>query len=208
MVEDLNQTHPEFLEQESQTPAPAHAPHMPVWLWVIPALFALGALGLAFKLFQESTTSASVLNNGRTLVSGGPAPEFQLQTSDGNMVSLSDYRGKAVMLNFWATWCAPCRSEMPDMEKVYKEKLGQDVVILAVNVQEAQVPVQAFVDRFSLTFPILMDVNGDLVEEYGIQSLPTSYFIDKQGRIASFSLGALNESAISRRIEDALRIGS
>jgi len=163
-------------------------------------------LVVSFKVLQGDNASASNLSAATRPVSGEPAPDFTVQTLDGKYVSLSDFRGKTVLLNFWATWCPPCRSEMPDMEKVYRERLDKDVVILAVDVQEAAVPVQAFVDRFGITFPILMDVSGDIAKLYGVQSLPTSYFIDKQGRITSFSLGALNESAISRRIDQALEL--
>ncbi len=206
--EEIIHTHPELLEKEQAKEEESHGQpgKTPVWLWLVPLLLSAAALVVSFKVLQGDNASASNLSAATRPVSGEPAPDFTVQTLDGKYVSLSDFRGKTVLLNFWATWCPPCRSEMPDMEKVYRERLDKDVVILAVDVQEAAVPVQAFVDRFGITFPILMDVSGDIAKLYGVQSLPTSYFIDKQGRITSFSLGALNESAISRRIDQALEL--
>nr|WP_070121368.1 redoxin domain-containing protein [Bacillus marinisedimentorum] len=126
------------------------------------------------------------------LQKGDMAPDFELETLGGEAVKLSDYRGKKVLVNFWATWCPPCRAEMPDMEKFYNDK---DVEILAVNLTETEgTPgdVQPFVDDFGLTFPILMDTSSDVSSKYRISPIPTSYFIDTKGRIASVSLGAMN----------------
>ena len=206
--EEVIQTHPELLESEQakEEESQGQPAKPPLWLWLVPLLLAVAALVVSFKVLQGDNASASNLSVAGRPVSGEPAPDFAAQTLEGKHVSLADFRGKTVLLNFWATWCPPCRSEMPDMEKIYRERLDKDVVILAVDVQEAAVPVQAFVDRFSITFPILMDVSGDIAKLYGIQSLPSSYFIDAQGRITSFNLGAMNESAISRRIDQAVEL--
>ncbi len=126
------------------------------------------------------------------LQKGDMAPDFELETLGGEAVKLSDYRGKKVLINFWATWCPPCRAEMPDMEKFYNDK---DVEILAVNLTETEGSpddVQPFVNEFGLTFPVLMDRTSDVSSTYRISPIPTSYFIDTKGRIASVSLGAMN----------------
>lgn len=206
--DEVIQTHPELLEKEQAKEEESHGQpgKTPAWFWLVPLFLAVAALVVSFKVLQGDNASASTLSVAAHPVSGGPAPNFTAQTLDGKHVSLADFRGKTVLLNFWATWCPPCRSEMPDMEKVYRERLDKDVVILAIDVQEADVPIQGFIDRFSITFPILMDVSGDIAKLYGIQSLPSSFFIDKQGRVTSFNLGAMNESAIARRIDQALEL--
>lgn len=175
-------------------------------LWtVLPLLLAVVAIGLAAKLFADSQGSQSVALPGAVtspykFTAGTPAPDFSLQSVDGGSVSLADFRGKTLVVNFWATWCPPCRSEMPDMEQVYTER-KDDVVVLAVNVQEARAPVRDFADKYRLSFPILMDTAGEVTQSFGVQSLPTTFFIDKEGKVASFNMGALNKSAIGRKLE-------
>jgi peroxiredoxin len=94
---------------------------------------------------------------------------------------------------------------MPDMEQVYQEKKQDGFTVLAVNIQEARDPVSQFVNRFGLTFPILMDASGEVTQKYGIYSLPSSYFIDREGRITEVNVGALSKAAISRKVEAILR---
>ena len=175
-------------------------------LTFIPVLLGLVALGLAAKLFLDSQPGSSsvalpgAVTSPYKFTAGAPAPEFSLQSLDGRMVSLNDFRGKSVVVNFWATWCPPCRSEMPDMEQIARER-ADDVVVLAVNVQEAREPVRRFVDQYGLTFPIVLDTSGDVTQSFGVQSLPTSFFVDREGRVAAFNMGALNKSAIARKLE-------
>lgn len=171
---------------------------------ILPLLLAVVAVGLAAKLFIDSQDASSVSLPGAVtspykFTAGMPAPEFTLQSAEGSQVSLADFRGKKVVVNFWATWCPPCRSEMPDMEQIHKER--NDVVVLAVNVQEAKPPVRDFADKYGLTFRIPMDTAGEVTKTFGIQSLPTTFFIDPEGNVASFNMGALNKSAIARRLD-------
>ncbi len=126
------------------------------------------------------------------LEQGNIAPDFKLKTLDGEVVKLSDFRGEQIMLNFWATWCPPCRAEMPDLQKLYEEK---DVVILAVNLLESEESiedVEQFVEDFTLTFPIVLDSEGNVAKIYQIQPIPTSYMIDEEGRIQNKAIGPLN----------------
>ncbi|WP_102027643.1 peroxiredoxin family protein [Salirhabdus sp. Marseille-P4669] len=123
---------------------------------------------------------------------GNLAPDFELTTLSGETVRLSDYRGKKVMINFWATWCPPCRAEMPDMQEFYEK---QDVEILAVNLTQTEAntsDVEAFKEEFGLTFPILLDEDLTVATEYRIRPIPTSYMVDSQGIIQFEALGALN----------------
>src|SRR5690625_2621225 len=126
------------------------------------------------------------------LVAGNIAPDFELETSDGETVKLSDFRGKRVMVNFWATWCPPCRAEMPDIQKFYENK---DVVILAVNLIDSRPDeaenVEPFVDDYGLTFPVLLDKRSEVAGLYQIQPIPTNFLIDSSGRIHNVAYGAL-----------------
>src|SRR5699024_4229240 len=114
---------------------------------------------------------------------GKLAPEFELETLSGETVHLSDYRGKSVILNFWATWCPPCRAEIPDFQKLYN---NHDVVILAVNLTQSEQSVShvtEFVSDFEMTFPVLMDEQANVSTTYQIKAYPTSYMIDSNGYI-------------------------
>ncbi|WP_368654279.1 redoxin domain-containing protein [Ornithinibacillus sp. 4-3] len=122
---------------------------------------------------------------------GDMAPDFHLTTLDGEEVALSDYRGSRVWINFWATWCPPCRAEMPDMEEFYKQN---DVEILAINLTETEPStnqVQRFVDEYGLTFPILLDEVIEVATAYKIQPIPTSFMLDSEGVIQFKSFGPL-----------------
>ncbi len=121
-----------------------------------------------------------------------PAPEFTLKDLNGREVSLKDHRGKIVFLNFWATWCPPCRDEMPSMEKLYNEFRKEDFVILAIDLQESERRVKAFRDEFKLNFPILLDSDGMIGLAYGVRSIPTTYLVDREGYLIGGALGARN----------------
>ncbi|MED3623615.1 peroxiredoxin family protein [Neobacillus thermocopriae] len=135
----------------------------------------------------ESTNTTSATKEGLSV--GAKAPDFELKTLSGDSVKLSDLKGKKVMLNFWATWCPPCKEEMPAMEKLHKEA-GEDLLILAVNI-DPHLDVQGFVNENKLTFPILLDTDDTVNEKYQILSIPTTYFIDSKGIIRHVSLGSM-----------------
>lgn len=117
------------------------------------------------------------------------APAFTLQTLDGQPVSLSDYRGKVVLLNFWYTGCAPCREETPALQRAYQQLADQGLVVLGVNVREneragqnGEQDIRAFVDQYGVSYPIVLDLNREVGSEYQVLVLPTSIFIDQHGR--------------------------
>jgi len=116
-------------------------------------------------------------------------PDFTLKTLSGKETSLSDYRGKIVFLNLWATWCPPCRQEMPSMEKLYQKFKNKDFVILAVSMREKQGTVEKFVKNNKLTFPVLLDSKGKVGRDYMATSIPTTYLINKQGEIIGRAVG-------------------
>ncbi|MBN8210106.1 TlpA family protein disulfide reductase [Bacillus sp. NTK071] len=132
---------------------------------------------------------------------GQIAPNFKLQTLDEETVQLSDYRGERVIINFWATWCPPCRAEIPDFQKLYEKK---DVEILAVNLtetEESTEEVKGFIKEFGMTFPVLMDVSSDVSTTYQVRAYPTSYMIDSDGRIQFVAMGALNYDLMVQEYE-------
>jgi DsbE subfamily thiol:disulfide oxidoreductase len=109
------------------------------------------------------------------------APDFTLATPDGRKMSLKDYRGKVVFLNFWATWCPSCRTEMPDMDKLYREFKGKGLEIVAVNVKDKRDDAMGFVKNMKLTYPIMMDPEGEIGLLYGAWGMPATYLIDRKG---------------------------
>lgn len=132
---------------------------------------------------------------------GNKAPDFQLQTLTGDRVKLSDFRGNRVMINFWATWCPPCRAEMPDMESFHQDK---DVVILAVNLTDTEASlenIEMFSDDYKLTFPILLDENLEVATLYMIQPIPTTYMVDSNGIISYKAFGAMNYDLMVQEFE-------
>jgi len=120
---------------------------------------------------------------------GGKAPDFELLDLDGKIHKLSDYQGQPVMLNFWATWCGPCRSEMPYLEEVYTE-WKEDLIFFAVNVGESSTDIIAFMDFYSFEMPVLLDSAKTVSHKYGISGIPTTYFIDEDGIIQNRVVGA------------------
>ncbi len=119
------------------------------------------------------------------------APAFTLEDMDGERHSLGDYRGKVVMLNFWATWCPPCRREIPSMESIYQDLEEQGFVVLAVNEFEEVDHVFAYMGQLSVfpSFPILFDSDSKVSQLYGVKGLPTTLLIDKQGRVVYRAVG-------------------
>ncbi|AGX05080.1 MULTISPECIES: TlpA disulfide reductase family protein [Bacillaceae] len=132
---------------------------------------------------------------------GNKAPDFTLTDLEGKTVSLSDYKGKRVFLNFWASWCPPCKAEMPDMQELYEEKAIGDFEILAVNmtfIEKNKGDEMDFVKDHGLTFPIPLDVKGQVMGEYEIMAYPTSFFIDSDGIIRSRVMGAVDKDFIEK----------
>lgn len=117
------------------------------------------------------------------------AYDFTVKDSDGKQHRLSDYRGKLVILNFWATWCPPCREEMPSMNRAHKKLVNDDIVILAVNVGEDEDTVFEFTGNYPVDFPLLMDRSGEVVQHYPAMALPTTYIISPTGMVTHRTIG-------------------
>jgi len=121
--------------------------------------------------------------------SGSEAPGFTLATPEGQTLALSSFRGRVVFLNFWATWCPPCRLEMPSMERLHQEFKDQGLAILAVDIEESPKLVAKFMREFRLTFPALLDSDSRVSSRYAVRGLPTTVLIDRRGRIAGRAIG-------------------
>ena len=142
-----------------------------------------------------------------------PAVDFELQDQYGNLHTLKDYEGKTIFLNFWATWCPPCRAEMPDIQKLYENysREGDEALIVLgvaapeMGQEKSEEEIKAFLEENGYTYPVLMDLSGELFYQYGIQAFPTTFMIDRDGNIFGYISGQLTmemmESIISQTME-------
>lgn len=133
---------------------------------------------------------------------GNAAPDFALTTLNGTEARLSDYLGRTVVINFWATWCPPCKAEMPHMEKFFQQ-FNADAVVLAVNLTHTETNSKAvaeFVDKHELSFPILLDEQALVSEQYRISAYPTTYIIDKQGIVQQVHQGAVSYETLKKSL--------
>ncbi len=134
------------------------------------AILTILAAAVVYTLYGHLTSDEK-----KALASGDIAPDFVLEDLNGKPYRLSDYRGKGVLLNFWGTYCKPCKDEMPAMDRQYQIYKDQGVEILAVNVGEAELAIEKFINDYDLTFPVIVDESGDVQRAYGIFPLPATY---------------------------------
>lgn len=132
-----------------------------------------------------------------------PYHDFTLENLEGEQVSLSDFDGQTILLNFWALWCGPCVREMPSMEKLYEDLKDEGFVIIAVDLGDSKASVEKYVARAELTFPVLLDKTQEIGSIYGASSIPLSYIIDTEGYIVGAALGTLNWN--TAKIKEMLR---
>jgi peroxiredoxin len=178
------------------------------------AILALAVVILVVNIWKPTSTESEKKTTNQTeettettedipgaklssLREGAEAPDFELNTLDGKTIKLSDYRGKKVILNFWATWCPPCKAEMPHMQNFYEEYNDQGVEILAVNLtnmDKGVEEVQKFIDDYGLTFTIPLDEEGDAGTTYQAFTIPTSYILDENGVITKKIVGPMDEN--------------
>ncbi|MBT6295170.1 MAG: TlpA family protein disulfide reductase [Nitrospina sp.] len=140
----------------------------------------------------EDIQTKEIFNAKKSSV-GYFAPSFKLRNIKGNYESLESYRGEVVVLNFWATWCTPCRIEMPSFEKLYRRYRSEGVTVLAITLDKnSENKIKSFVDEYGLSFPILLDEKGEVERLYPSMTIPFTYIIDRQGRIVARVDGAKN----------------
>jgi cytochrome c biogenesis protein CcmG, thiol:disulfide interchange protein DsbE len=184
-------------------------------LLLSPRRFA--TLILVVVVFGGCWMAGSLLSPDQPAAKAGPsaqvgfaAPEFALPSSTSATASLSAQSGKVVMINLWASWCPPCRAEMPAVQNVYVKYRDAGFVVLAVNVtnQDDESAALAFARSLGLTFPILFDRSGTASRDYRLNSLPTSYFVGRDGVIREIVIGGATQAAIESRVKRLLSGGS
>jgi cytochrome c biogenesis protein CcmG/thiol:disulfide interchange protein DsbE len=166
------------------------------------------AIGLVVLLFALLAWSL-VRDKGGDLAASAArgerpqAPDFTLERlDDDGTLTLSSLRGKAVVLNTWASWCIPCKEEAPYLEQIWRDNRDRGVVVLGVNAKDLRSDARRFVDRFDLTFPVVRDGSGDAIEKYGVTGFPETFVLDREGRVVQAFVGAVNGD------EDKVRLRS
>jgi peroxiredoxin len=176
---------------------------------ILGSLLGLTVLTALLGLYQwnsaRQSAAAKIAEQSRPALKGTPqsrAPDFELVTLDGTTARLSDLRGKVVLLNFWATWCPPCKAEMPDQEALYREYgPSQDFLVVGINYEEDAPPVGAFIRERGLTFPVWLDRKGEVAAKLGVRGLPVSFIIDREGLIRDAWNGQIAREAMLARLQ-------
>ncbi len=164
--------------------------------------------GLVWIFASVDKTGASTAGRIPAPQKGFLAPDFALKTPTGQTYTLSQLKGKAVLVNIWATWCPPCRAEMPTIQKFYQQYQSQGLVVLGVNAtaQDNPLDIVPFVTQYGLTFPILLDETNDLGSKYNLRSLPSSFFVNRDGTIADVVIGGpMSDALLQTDIETILK---
>jgi peroxiredoxin len=165
-------------------------------------------LGLVWIFVSADKTGTSTSGLIPAPQQGFLAPDFELKTTTGETIRLSDLHGQGVLVNLWATWCPPCRAEMPAIEKIYNEYKDDGLVVLAINMtyQDTFSNIAPFVHEYDLTFPILLDETGSVGSAYQLRSLPSSFFINREGIINEVVIGGpMAEALLRTRVEEILK---
>ena len=184
--------------------------------WAVRGLLAIAILGLLITQgcatstqYTEREGQENTGANGSELAPapeiGHPAPDFILSDIEGNPFRLSDLRGKVVFINFWATWCPPCRAEMPEIEAVYQEYKDKDVVVVGVDILETRDEVTQFVQQGGYSWTFVLDTTGQVSASYKITAIPASFFLDTEGIIRAVTIGAMTKRAMEAKLATAMR---
>ncbi len=180
--------------------SPAHITRLATYA----AILIAGLFWIWFSKAPPGSTTSGEIPAPRA---GFLAPDFSLPNEDGEFIQLSDLKGQPVLLNIWATWCPPCRAEMPAMESVYQDYRAEGFTIVAVNAadQDNFESAKEFVRANGLTFPVVFDESGQVSRQYQVRALPTSFFIDAQGIIQEVVVGGpMSEALLRIRVEQLM----
>lgn len=168
-------------------------------------MIGMGLIGIAimFLLLKTQPTTSTTASSDFSAVPVKvdlASPKLDLATLDGVPVSLTDYKGKVVLVNLWATWCPPCREEMPTLEKFYQKYKANGFELVAINQEESKEVVQPFVKEFSLSFPVWLDPDYLAQREFNTANLPSSYVIDRNGRVRLSWIGRISENRLEEYV--------
>lgn len=163
---------------------------------IVSAIVGLGVLALLALAFLSPS-------GGRPR-QGDPAPDFAVVLFDGSEVSLSDLRGQVVVLNFWASWCTPCRREAPELQAVWEMYEGKGVVFLGLSYKDAKDASRAFIEEFGITYPNGADPRGKISRTYGLIAVPETFVIDAEGKVAWFHIGEVQSDELARRLAQTI----
>jgi peroxiredoxin len=176
-----------------------------------PAYIVISVFAISLCTLWVFYSRVDLINDGSLSFStpkeGFLAPDFELENQNGEMKRLSEFQGSPVLVNFWASWCAPCRAEMPDIQNLHEKYSDDGLVILAVNStsQDSVSKATQFVDSLHLTFPILFDTSGSVSETYQVRALPTTFFIDRYGVINEIVVGGpMSPALLQTRVNKLL----
>ncbi len=169
--------------------------------------FGFLAIGIAFLLLMDQSSSAASAQDFSTVPVqvDYPAPDLNLTTLGGDPVSLSDYLGQVVLVNLWATWCPPCREEMPTLQAFYEKYKSEGFVLIAIDQGEALPQVNPFVTEFKLTFPVWLDTGSEAGRVFETMNLPSSYVIDRTGRVRLMWIGGISKKNLEKYVPDVIK---
>jgi len=163
------------------------------------AILVLAVVIAGFTVFLATGLigrSSATGRSGEELVGKAP-PWFAAPKIDGGIVTLDQYQGSPLIINFWASWCPPCRDETPDIEDMWKSRMDEGLVVIGVNVQDSEEEAKNYLSEFSVTFPNVLDSDGRITVEYGVTGLPVTFFISRDGRVAGRWVGSISESRLA-----------
>ena len=176
-------------QETAQTPNPQGKGNVSLTIWIVVGLGLVALVAFGFLSPRVSRPQP-----------GEPAPGFSLPLFDGSEVSLGDLRGQVVVLNFWASWCAPCRAEAPGLQSVWEQYEDRGVVFLGVTYKDAEAASLEFVETFGITYANGVDAQGRISRAYGVVAVPETFIIDRDGDVAWVHIGAVKADALSREL--------
>ena len=182
---------------ETSPPVGARGSRWPPYHWLVVAVFLLvvGGYLLAVRGSDQGISSQP----------GTEAAGFSGPTFTGDVISLADLRGQPVVVNFWASWCAPCRAEAPALERVWRAYGDQGVVVLGVDIQDTEADARAFLDELRISYPNIRDERDEIARAYQVTSIPATFFIGRDGRVVSHWVGPISQQQLVARLDELLR---